>query len=325
MAALAAEPDNTKSCSLSLRELMAVWLRDKRRDWKESTYACYKQLVERHITGNIAAQRAESFDNISFFNWLSGIRRKSDGLKISAAYQNSIGTIVRQAFAYVAEAYQYALPVLAGKQIKKAPGRAELPSDKDMRRLLQYLYTNTDDSTCLGILLAYFTGIRIGELCALTWEDIDFEEGVLKISKNMQRIKEFGRGGMETSIKIQTPKTTTSLRRIPIPDTVFSLLKEKRQPPAQYLITGRQRAFAETRTVQYRFASILKKCGIAHFKFHMLRHYFASLCIRRGFDVKSLSEILGHSNIQITLNLYVHSTIQQKKMLMNRVFDTGAA
>ncbi len=141
----------------------------------------------------------------------------------------------------------------------------------------------------------------------------------------MQRIKEFGQEGMGTSIKIQAPKTATSLRRIPIPDTLFSLLKENRQPPAHYLIAGRQHAFAETRTVQYRFASILKKCGIAHFKFHMLRHYFASLCIRRGFDVKSLSEILGHSNVQITLNLYVHSTMQQKRVLMNKVFDTGAA
>ncbi len=129
----------------------------------------------------------------------------------------------------------------------------------------------------------------------------------------MQRIKEFGQEGMGTSIKIQAPKTATSLRRIPIPDTLFSLLKENRQPPAHYLIAGRQHAFAETRTVQYRFASILKKCGIAHFKFHMLRHYFASLCIRRGFDVKSLSEILGHSNVQITLNLYVHSTMHFTK------------
>ena len=325
MAALAAEQKDTRSCPLSVGELMAVWLRDKRLDWKESTYACYKQLTERHIAGSIAELRAESFDNLSFHSWLMGVCRKDDGSKISAAYFNCISAIVRQAFSYVAETYQYTLPSLSAKQRKEEPERTELPSDKDIGKLLRYLYANTEDSTCLGILLAYYTGIRIGELCALTWGDIDFEEGVLKISKNMQRIKEFGQEGMGTSIKIQAPKTATSLRRIPIPDTLFSLLKENRQPPAHYLIAGRQHAFAETRTVQYRFASILKKCGIAHFKFHMLRHYFASLCIRRGFDVKSLSEILGHSNVQITLNLYVHSTMQQKRVLMNKVFDTGAA
>lgn len=326
MAVLEAEQNSgVKSCALSVGELMEIWLRDKRQGWKESTYACYKQLIARHISGSIADRQAESFDSLSFRRYLDSIRKKSDGSKISAAYLNSIGTVIRQAFSYVAAEYQYKLPLLSGKQIKETEKRTELPADKDIEKLLQYLYANTEDSTCLGILLAYYTGIRIGELCALTWGDIDFDEGVLKISKNMQRIKDFDQARSETSIKIQTPKTATSKRRIPLPEVLFSLLKEKRQSAGQYLIEGKRCAFAETRTVQYRFAAILKKCGIAHFKFHMLRHYFASLCIRRGCDVKSLSEILGHSNIQITLNLYVHSTMQQKRLLMNQVFETGVA
>lgn len=326
MAVLAAEQKrDVKSCSLSIGELMAIWLADRRHDWKESTYACYKQLIACHISGSIAEWRAESFDNLSFQRYLDGIRKKSDGAKISAAYVNCIGTVIRQAFSYVAENYQYRLPHLSGRQRKEAEKGMELPSDKEIGRLLQYLYANAEDSTCLGILLAYYTGIRIGELCALTWGDIDFEEGVLKVSKNMQRIKDFERADFGTSIKVQMPKTATSLRCIPLPEPLFALLKEKRKPADQYLITGKQRAFAETRTVQYRFASILKKCGIAHFKFHMLRHYFASLCIRRGCDVKSLSEILGHANIQITLNLYVHPSMQQKRVLLNKVFETDVA
>ncbi len=326
MATLAAEQNSgAKSCSLSVGEVMEIWLRDKRHDWKESTYACYKQLIVRHISESIADRRAESFDNLSFRKYLDSIRKKGDGAKISAAYLNCIGTVIRQAFSYVTAEYQYRLPLLSGKQVREEGKREELPSDKDIRKMLQYLYANAEDSTCLGILLAYYTGIRIGELCALTWGDIDFEEGVLKISKNMQRVKEFGQADSETSIKIQTPKTVTSKRCIPLPESLFSVLKEKRQSAEQYLITGKRRAFAETRTVQYRFAAILKKCGIAHFKFHMLRHYFASLCIRRGCDVKSLSEILGHANIQITLNLYVHSTMQQKRRLMNKVFETEVA
>ncbi len=326
MAALAAEQNSgVKSCALTVGELMEIWLRDKRQGWKESTYACYKQLIARHISGSIAERQAESFDSLSFRRYLDSIRKKSDGSKISAAYLNCIGTVIRQAFSYVAAEYQYKLPLLSGKQIKETEKRTELPADKDIEKLLQYLYANAEDSTCLGILLAYYTGIRIGELCALTWGDIDFDEGVLKISKNMQRVKDFGQADFETSIKIQTPKTATSKRHIPLPEVLLSLLREKRQSAGQYLIEGKRCAFAETRTVQYRFAAILKKCGIAHFKFHMLRHYFASLCIRRGCDVKSLSEILGHANIQITLNLYVHSTMQQKRLLMNKVFEAGVA
>lgn len=326
MAALAAEQNkDSRSCSLSVGEVLEIWLRDKRQGWKESTYACYRQLITRHISGGIAGLRAENFDNLSFRRYLDSLRKKADGSKISAAYLNSIGMVIRQAFSYVAAEYHYRLPALTAKWLKETERRTELPSEKDMERLLQYLYANASDATCLGVLLAYSTGIRIGELCALRWGDIDFAEGVLQISRNLQRVKDFEQAASGTSIKIQTPKTATSRRCIPLPATLLSLLKESRKPSEQYLIAGKRRAFAEARTVQYRFAAILKKCGITHFKFHMLRHYFASLCIRKGCDVKSLSEILGHANIQITLNLYVHSTMQQKRVLMNKVFEADVA
>lgn len=314
-----------QKCTLTIGQVVDIWMTDKKSVWKESTYACYKQLVSLHIMNNISAKRADNFTNSDFNEYLRSIKKVNDGSKISDSYAYNIGAIIRQAFSYVSVEYHYNLPNLACKRILRSSGNTQLPSDKTMEKLTEYLYLHADDPTCIGILLTYYTGIRIGELCALRWGDTDFEEGVLKISKNMQRIKDFNKEKSSTAIKIQTPKTVTSTRNILIPDIFMATLIRSRKCEEDYLISGKRKTWTETRTLQYRFAAILKKCGIEHFKFHMLRHYFASLCIRQGVDVKSLSEILGHANIQITLSLYVHSTINQKRMLMNKVFNVPAA
>ncbi|MCM1264463.1 MAG: site-specific integrase [Butyrivibrio sp.] len=315
------QESNIGKCTFTIAQVVNIWINDKKYVWKESTCACYKQLIKLYMRNDIAMQKAESFSNAAYNEYLGSIRKMRDGSKISASYARNIGGIFRQAFSYVSAEYNYNLPVLVNKKISSCTKCQELPSDDTMKKLTKYLYSHTDDSTCIGILTAFYTGIRIGELCALKWGDIDFREGVLKIDKNMQRIKEFDAETAATTIKVQEPKTDTSARRIPIPDILMKILKENRKADTDYLIVGKRKEWAETRTLQYRFAAILKKCGIEHFKFHMLRHYFASLCIREGVDIKSLSEILGHANIQITLNLYVHSTINQKRVLMNKVFD----
>lgn len=317
-ALLAAKEPTQKQCDMTVPEVVSIWLRDKKGIWKESTYACYRQLAERHIYKETKTVRASDFSNVCFCEYVNNIT-KSDGSKISPAYSHGISAVLIQAFAYVSREYRYQLPNLENPKLSRTGKNMEIPSEKTMKKLEEYLLSHTKDSTCLGILLSYYTGIRIGELCALTWGDIDFEEGILKISKNLQRIKDFGEETSATHIKVQTPKTLTSIRCIPIPEEILAILKRHRKDANCYLVEGTKKAWAEARTVQYRFAAILKTCGIEYFKFHMLRHYFASRCIRQSFDMKSLSEILGHASVQITMNLYVHSSMCQKRLLMNRL------
>lgn len=317
-------PDKKQVCAMTVGQVMEQWLTDKQYMWKESTYACYRQMVRLYITGNIAKTPAMNFNNIQFHNFLRSIHRKN-GEEVSTTYLHNIGATVIQAFRHMNKEYHYNLSALTNIKISRTGRNLVLPSDIEMHRLRDYLYLHEQNSTCIGILLAYHTGIRLGELCALKWGDIDFDKGILTVSRNMQRVKNFGAGEAKTDIRIQTPKTMTSVRNIPLPDKLINFLYENRRDSNDYIIQGKNREWAEARTVQYRFTAILKECEIEHFKFHTLRHYFATTCIQHGFDVKSLSEILGHATVQTTLNLYVHSSMSRKRKLMNHMFEAEAS
>ncbi|MFR8335320.1 MAG: site-specific integrase [Eisenbergiella massiliensis] len=178
--------------------------------------------------------------------------------------------------------------------------------------------------TCLGILLSGCSGIRIGELCALQWKDIQVEKGTLVIHKTMQRIRTFEsewNGGKlisktGTKIVIAGPKSRNSNREIPLPEYLLKLLVKEREDQERYIMPGKKKEYTEPRTLQYQFQRILKQLNIPAFNFHMLRHIFATNCIMQGFDMKTLSEILGHSSVSTTMRIYVHSDMERKKQLM---------
>ncbi|MCD7811808.1 MAG: site-specific integrase, partial [Ruminococcus sp.] len=169
----------------------------------------------------------------------------------------------------------------------------------------------------MGIALCLTTGLRIGELCALQWEDVDLKKRILTVRKTIQRIRK-PNGKSKTSLIITEPKSESSKRSIPIPECMVKLLKNFKSNPKDFLISGKEKPI-EPRTMQYRFAKILKNVNLPSVHFHALRHMFASNCIKLGFDVKALSEIWGHSNVEITLNRYVHSSFAQKQAYMSRV------
>ena len=165
------------------------------------------------------------------------------------------------------------------------------------------------------------TGLRIGELCALKWADIDLEKRILTVSKTLQRIQIKG-GSTKTKLILTEPKSETSKRSIPIPECLIEFLRKFQGDPEQFVLSGRAKPI-EPRTMQYRFTTILKNGDLPSVHFHALRHMFPSNCVRLGFDIKSLSEILGHSGVEITLNRYVHSSFEQKTEFMVRLKLAG--
>lgn len=160
-----------------------------------------------------------------------------------------------------------------------------------------------------------YMGLRIGELCALKWEDVDLEKREITVSKTIQRIQ-VRNGKRRTKLVITEPKSANSMRIIPIPECLAELLKQFKNNADCFVLSDNKKP-VEPRTMQYRFAKILRNADLPSVHFHSLRHLFATNCIALGFDVKTLSEILGHSSIEVTLSRYVHSSMDRKRACMD--------
>lgn len=304
----------------SLADVIDIWLKEKGPSWKKTTYAAYCQTIEKYIIPRLGDVKANQIDAKTLDTFVESIREDAGGVMLSDQYLRSVCAIVLRALRYVKKKYHYAIEIPENLIMPGRRGQVMLPAQQDMAILEKYLLENAGDDTCLGILIVFYTGIRIGEACALTWGDLNLEDGVIYVRKNLQRVKTLEGQKNSTEILLQTPKTCTSFRIIPIPPVLLPLLRQYKDEDTKYIIKGRKKSWVEPRTLQYRFSKILDECQIKSFNFHMLRHAFATRCIDKGFDAKSLSEILGHSSVQVTLNLYVHSSLQHKKELMEK-FD----
>lgn len=305
-------------CSLNMEEAVTIWYADKKGYWKESTYAAYHQIVEKYVLPYLGELPLYKIDNMVMGDFAAEISAKNCSKKLSSTYMFDICSVVLRIMSHIQKKTGMNLKIPVNPISAEKRSRIMMPAEKDLKRLESYLLQNIDNDTCLGILAALYTGLRIGELCALTWDDIDLEAGILHVRNNIQRVQDF-EGAKKTKILFLCPKTAYSIRDIPIPPVLLHILQLSRKQPAAPFISGARGIWMDPRTLQYRFQKILSRCNIEHFKFHMLRHAFATRCMEKGFDSKSLSEILGHSSIQITLNMYVHSTLKQKRRLMNLI------
>ena len=162
-----------------------------------------------------------------------------------------------------------------------------------------------------GIILCLYSGLRIGELMALQWSDIDFTKGILTISKSCHDGKD--------GLVIDEPKTTTSRRVIPLPRQLLPILKGIKKRSNSPFVVSTNGKPVSVRSYQRSFELLLKKLNIPHKGFHSLRHTFATRAIECGMDVKTLSEILGHKNPTVTLNRYAHSLMELKAEMMNKL------
>ncbi|MCM1039922.1 MAG: site-specific integrase [Ruminococcus sp.] len=306
----------------NMSEAVRLWMQAEKNNWKDSTLAVYHQITDKYIIPCLGNIKIDSFNHEIMENFVRQIAGNAEEKSLSRNYLSQICLVVRRIIVYMNRRYDNCFPIPCNPVTREHSRQIILPGENTLAILERYLYDNRENDTCLGILLALHTGIRIGELSALKWGDINIEEGVLSITHNMLRVKgtvhDPAYDQNMTHIIEQSPKTSDSARIIPIPPCLLPLLHTYQKKDSCYIISGLKKPWAEPRTIQYRFKSILQKCHLEYFNFHMLRHSFASRCVAMGLDIKSLSEILGHSNIRITLNLYVHPSMQQKKELMKR-------
>lgn len=196
-------------------------------------------------------------------------------------------------------------------------------SREEQARLVAYLLTDMD-ACKFGVLLTLFTGMRIGELCALQWRSISLTEQTIRIDATLQRLRNTGEAGASrTRLVTGTPKSDTSARTIPLTDYAAQLCRRMDpHSPEAYVLTGTEHCM-EPRALQYRMAKCTRECGLEGVHFHTLRHTFATRAVEVGFEIKSLSEVLGHANTAITLDRYVHSSLALKRDNMKKLEAAG--
>lgn len=299
---------------LTVREAAEQWLSSAKLRVKESSFVNYSNIVSKHILPilggefmtNLTTNRLNDFIN---FKLTSGRLNGKGGL--SAKSVRDIMTVYRSIENYAEREYGIKKTHFTMPKIEKR--QTDILTSVERKRLENYLINNPN-KTNIAVLLCLFTGLRIGELCGLKWEDIDFDNAVLYVKRTVQRVSKNGK----SQVIIGTPKSKTSVRTVPIPAFVLDILRNYRNCGELYIITGKSKP-TEPRTMQNRFKAILKLCGIRNVNFHLLRHTYATVCIANGFDPKTLSELLGHADASITLNRYVHSSMQMKKNYVSRL------
>lgn len=306
---LKATPQPTKSSDkLTVGVLFEEWLSAVKLKIKESTFANYRMKADKHILPEFSEKRYSDLSADLIHNFIE-IKLKSG---LSAKYVSDIVVVFKSMAKYISRVHGYSNPVSEVVLPKVQRKEMKIFTDEQRNTLCGKLLKNLDN-TSICILLSLYTGLRVGEVCGLKWGDIDFEKSILTVSRTVQRLNLSGRG---TKLIIGTPKSQSSVRSIPIPDFLVKILHKMRRKSNCYILSGNENVI-EPRTLQNRFKSILKSTELPQINYHSLRHSFATNCIQLGFDVKTLSEILGHSNVETTLNLYVHSSIERKAMFMN--------
>ena len=347
-------PDNARPCtSVRFAQAAEEWLAEIADKRKYSTYVKYRNIYKNHleaISGSCLLSDIPKCElQVKIFDHLSN-------RELSESIRRSICCTAKQILAFAGEKYSVCIPALKLPEIKHTPKQPQILSRDEQSRLLAVIgdsdvfktnacgsaaNTRTGDheagvdvkETACGegkavdcvtsagakaaILLCLFTGMRLGELCALKWSDIDCKNRTVTVNRTVQRIS--ATGHISKTILMETsPKSESSKRTIPLTDPVLERLRKlKGDKP---YIFGEDKPL-DPRTMQQRFKRLLKEAGVGDRNFHTLRHVFATNCIENGMDVKALSEILGHADVKITLNRYVHPTMDTKRQQLGILSD----
>ena len=303
------------------KDWLWYWMQKKKDYIKESTYSNYSNIISNHIIPELGNIKLSNLNNKLIQEYL--INKYKTG-RLDGNGGLSYKTI-RDIIAVVKSSLKYAIkeeminninldftyPKIANKD------KIYIMPKKDQERLITYIKQNKDTRS-LGILLALYSGIRIGELCALQWKDIDFKDNILHINKTLQRIYIKDNKESVSKIIITNPKTHNAERDIPLNKGFAHILKKHQTESNNYILSNCDK-WIEPRTYRRYFKKCLDKAKIGQINFHGLRHTFATNCIKLGVDYKTVSELLGHANVNITLNLYVHPQMSQKKKCIDLI------
>ena len=296
------------------KSVVELWQADKQQFVKKSTFAAYSLLIANHLLPAFSETNDISEAAVQpcvFKKLKEGLSQKS---------VKDILIVLKMILRYGAKHN-----LMEHRQIdirfptERERQEVEVLSKANQRKIMEFVKSNFTFQN-LGIYICLSAGLRIGEVCALTWNDIDAEQGVIYVNKTIQRIYLVGEIEKRTEVIIDTPKSKNSIREIPMTKELLRMVKPlKKVVNSSFFVLTNSAAPTEPRTYRNYYKRLMKQLDIPALKFHGLRHSFATRCIESNCDYKTVSVLLGHSNISTTLNLYVHPNMEQKKRCIEQM------
>jgi len=299
--------------SMTIDDLSQQWLSYVMNNRKYSTYRKYSGIYEKYIKeafGNIMTEEIRP-------DTIASVLPKDLSSSLYQSIYCVFNRILNYGSQYCGTVKIRLVPIIS----RSGPKPVGTLNIYEQQKLVDYLLKDIDLYKT-GILICLFMGLRLGEICALKWEDIDLQTRIVHIRRTVQRLDCTNEESTSKTILFEgPPKTVHSMREIPIPEFLYNIILSYNNSPCKGIYFLNKIAPMDPRTYQYKFQSILKKAGIESTHFHALRHTFATNCINNGADAKSVSEILGHANVNITLNRYVHPDMDTKRNILNSIYS----
>lgn len=301
----------------TIKEVAILWKRDKQQYVKQSSLSAYSLILENHLLPAFGVKRQLTESEIQDF----ALQKLQNGLSQKTVKDMLIVLKMIQKFG-VKMGYIPLTEWSVKYPTEQKKQELEVLSICHQRRIMQHVINNFTFRN-LGIYVCLSTGMRIGEVCALKWGDINLTTETISICRTIERIYIIDDNRRHTELVIGTPKTKNSIRDIPMSRELSKLIRPlKKVMNDDYYILTNEANPTEPRTYRNYYKQFLKRLGVPELKFHGLRHSFATRCIESQCDYKTVSVILGHANISTTLNLYVHPNMEQKKKCINKMFKT---
>lgn len=317
-------PPQKKERDHTFEMVTKLWLEGIRTQIKESSYVKYVNLIDNHILpclGDVMISKLTTETLEHFITQKTICGKKKEGQPLAPKTVKDILSVIKLILDW-ADRQQYTIICRPEAiHIKSRDKEVNILNRKEQYQLEEFLLAQGDEVS-MGVLLSLYTGLRIGELCALRWGNILLDEGIIQVRATLQRISNVepykkDTVNSRTRIIITSPKSISSNRDIPLPRFLLQRLRKMEYVSSEaFFLTNSVDCWIEPRSMNYQFKRILRASGVSETCFHTLRHTFATRCIEKQFDVKTLSEILGHSSVNITLNRYVHITMEQKRRNM---------
>ena len=298
-----------------MSELVSLWKTDKKQYVKKSTFSAYTLLLENHVLPFFGdSYRIEEKDVQAFV-----FKKLESGLSQKTVKDILIVLKMVLKFGAKQKYFEYT-PFDIQFPTERERQNIDVLNRADQKKIMNYIQQHFTFRN-LGVYICLSAGMRIGEICALTWEDVDTDNGIIHVRQTIQRIYVVEDGLRKTELLIDTPKTKNSIREIPMSKDLLRMLKpiKKIVNNAFFVLTNDAKP-TEPRTYRSYYKNLMKELGMPELKFHGLRHSFATRCIESNCDYKTVSVLLGHSNISTTLNLYVHPNLEQKKKAIEQMF-----